>query len=170
MAESQTAATRRSRLLLAALVPSFFCIEWLLVAVSASLFAWLKYRGLGVEQIWLLFWAGNLAVSAAFLACNDRLQVDFTLMRALRRGTEMATGRCPWFGKGLEAALCLRLLLWEGPFPLLVYLRQRLPSRSWQLPLLVTASGIQMFIWTQVYTLGCNGISDLLQLWKGGQP
>ena len=100
MAESQTAATRRSRLLLAALVPSFYCIEWLLVAVSASLFAWLKYRGLGVEQIWLLFWAGNLAVSAAFLACNDRLQVDFTLMQALRRGTEMATGRCPGSGRG----------------------------------------------------------------------
>ena len=170
MAESQSTATHRSRLLLFLLAPSFYCVEWLLVAASASLFAWLKFRGLPATGIWLLFWAANLAVSTVFLACNDRVQVDFTLMQALRRGTELATGRCRWCGLVLEVALCLRLLLWEGPCQLLIYLRPRLPSPAWQVPLLVAASGVQMLIWTRVYILGYAGIGELLQLWKGGPP
>ncbi len=170
MRESPSLTPRRSRLLLATLVPSFYCAEWLLVAASASLFAWLKYRGLPLEQIWLLFWTANLVLSTAFLACNDRLQVDITLMQALRGWTDLAIGRSTCWGLLLEATVCVRLLLWEGPCQLVIYLRRRLPSPSWQMPLLVVASGIQMLIWTQVYSLGCDGIGGLMHVWKGAQP
>lgn len=170
MPETLPTATRPSRLLLFLLAPSFYCVEWLLVAASASLFAWLRLRGLTATGIWLLFWAGNLAVSAAILACNDGLQIDITLMQALRRGTEFATGRCRWAGLLLEVALCARLLFWEGPCQLLIYLRRRLPSPGWQVPLLVVASGVQMLIWTRIYILGYAGIGELLHFWKGANP
>lgn len=170
MPESPTLVSRRSRLLLVTLVPSFYCAEWLLVAASASLFAWLKFRGFPLEQIWLLFWAGNLVLSAAFLVCNDRLQVDITLMQALRGWTDLAIGRSIRCGVLLEATVCVRLLLWEGPCQLVIYLRRRLPSPFWQALLLVAASGIQMLVWTRVYALGCDGIGGLLRIWKGGQP
>ena len=170
MSESSGLDRRRSRLLLATLAPSFYLAEWLLVAFSASAFAWLTYHGLSTAQIWLLFWIGNLAVSTGFLACNDRLLVDITLMQALRKWTEITAGRNPGFGRALEAAVCVRLLLWEGPCQLVIYLRRRLPSPAWQLPLLVVSSGIQMLVWTQVFALGCNGIGDLLRHFQGGHP
>lgn len=170
MAERPINSERRSRLLLAALVPTFYLTEWLLLAVSATLFGWLKLQGLSTTEIWLAFWAGNLALACFFIRCNDRLGVDITLMQALRRWTEFSGNRTPWVGGLLEGAICVRLLLWEGPCQLLIYLRRRLTSRAAQLALLVAASGLQMFIWVQVYTLGCGGITDLILLWKGAQP
>lgn len=169
MPEKPIRSGGQSRLWLAALVPTFYFTEWLLVVVSATLFAWLRSRGFSSTEIWLVFWAGNLAIAIAFIHCNDRLGVDITLMQALRRWTEVTAARNLWVGRLLECAVCIRLLLWEGPCQLLVYLRQRL-SAAWQLGLLVIASGIQMFIWVKVYTLGCGGISDLVLLWKGAQP
>lgn len=151
----------RAGLLLATLVPSFYLAEWLLVAASAALFAWLRLKGLSTGQIWLLLWLGNLTLSCLFILGNDRLRVDITLMQGLRTLTEAATRRAPRFGLALELAICIRLLLWDGPCQLLIFCRRRLPSRPAQVAFLVAASGLQMLVWARLYAWGYAGIGDL---------
>lgn len=151
----------RAGLLLATLVPSFYLAEWLLVAASATLFAWLRYQGFSTGQIWLLLWLGNLALSGFFVLCNDRLRVDITLMQGLRALTEAASRRAPRLGLALELAICVRLLFWDGPCQLLIFCRRRLPSPPGQLILLVTASGLQMLVWAKLYAWGYAGVGDL---------
>ena len=152
----------RAGLLLAALVPSFYLIEWLLVAASATLFVWLRHHGLGTGQIWLLLWLGNLALSGLFILSNDRLGVDITLMQGLRSLTEAAARRAPRLGLALELAICTRLLIWDGPCQLLIFCRHRFPSRPARLAFLVAASGLQMLVWARLYAWGYTGIGDLL--------
>lgn len=152
---------------MAVLVPSFYFIEWLLVAATASVFVLLREHGLPDRQIWLLFWVANLAASGAAVLCNDRLGVDITLMQTLRRAVDAATRRARWVGLPLEAALFVRLLIWDGPCQMLIFFRQRLPSRSIRVSFFVAASGLQMFVWARIYALGYEGVLELLTLWKG---
>lgn len=170
MSDETLTSQRHGTLLLATLVPSFYLAEWLLVAATASIFSWLRHLGTSQQLIWLLFWAGNLIVSAAFILCNDLLRVDITLMQGLRKLTEATSRRASWFGLLLEVGLFVRLLLWDGPCQLLIYFRSRLPSVSLQITLLIIASGIQMFVWTKLYLLGYDGIGELLITLKGAQP
>jgi len=167
---SQSIITDRHRrgLLLAALVPSFYLAEWLLVAATASCFTYFRIQGYSNEQIWLLFWVANLLISSAFLTCNDLLGVDITLMQGLRKLTDATLRRSIWFGILLELVVFIRLLLWDGPCQLLIYWRSRLPSTPSQIVFLIVASGIQMFVWAKIYTLGYNGIGELLSNLKGG--
>lgn len=157
----------RSGLLLATLVPSFYLAEWLLVGASAGLFAWLRHQGVATGRIWLLLWLGNLALSAGLVRCNDLLRVDITLMQGLRRLTDAAIRHRRRSGLLLEAVICGRLLLWDGPCQLLIYLRRRLPRRDLRLALLVVASALQMGVWALLYDLGYDGLGDLLRHWKG---
>jgi hypothetical protein len=167
MSELTMIKDRRSGLLLATLVPSFYLAEWLLVAATASIFSWLRHQHYSSEQIWLTFWVGNLLVSATFIICNDLLRVDFTLMQGLRKLTEATQRRSIWLGFLLELGIFIRLLLWDGPCQLLIYCRSRLPSTLWQVAFLIAASGIQMFIWSKIYNLGYEGIGELLTSLKG---
>jgi len=168
MSDQVLTERQQHNLLLATLVPSFYLAEWLLVAATASAFSWFHHLGYSQGLIWLFFWAGNLILSSAFIICNDLLRVDITLMQGLRNLTEAARKRSTIFGSILELGIFIRLLLWDGPCQLLIYFRARLPSTMAQVLFLIIASGVQMFVWTKLYTLGYDGIGELLSSLRGG--
>lgn len=153
---------RRSGWWLAVLVPSFYLAEWLLAGATATLFSFLKYQGLPLRQIWLIFWGANLIVSAAILLGNDRLQLDITLMQTLRRVVTATQRRSRRLGLLLEAALFLRLLLWNGACQLLIFFRARLALKTQRFCLFVAASGLQMLVWTKIYDLGYESVAELV--------
>jgi hypothetical protein len=157
----------QKRLATVVLVPSFYFIEWLLVAATASVFVLLRHHGLSDRQIWLLFWVANVAISGAVVLCNDRLGIDITLMQTLRKLVDAATRRAKWVGLPLEAALFVRLLIWDGPCQLLIFFRERLPSRTVRVCFFVVAGGLQMFVWARIYALGYEGFLQLIPRWKG---
>jgi hypothetical protein len=159
--------SRRRHLLTAAAVPSFYLAEWLLVAASASVFSLLRLRGLADREIWLVLWAANLAISGTLVRCNDLLRVDMTLMQGLRKLTDAAIHKTGGFGRLLELVIFVRLLLWDGPCQLLIFFRNRLPSPLLRVGFFVAASGLQMFLWAQIYELGYQGITDFFLLQKG---
>jgi len=162
-----TGRDARKRLATVVLVPSFYFIEWLLVAVTASVFVLLRHHGLSDGQIWLLFWVANLAVSGALVVGNDRLGIDITLMQTLRKGVAAVTSRAKWVGLPLEAAIFVRLLIWDGPCQLLIFFRERLPSRTVRVCFFVVACGLQMFVWARIYAVGYEGFLQLIPQWKG---
>jgi len=150
----------------AVLVPSFYFLEWALVAATASVFALFKYHGLSDGTIWLILWGGNLTVSGLVILANDRLGVDLTLMQSLRNLITATTQKTKWFGWILEAALFFRLLIWDGPCQLLIFFRERLSSRPIRILFFIFSSGFQMFVWAKLYSLGYEGIADLVKEWR----
>jgi hypothetical protein len=149
--------------LTAILAPSFYALEWGLVGVTAGLITFLKYRGLSDMSLWLFLWGLNLLFSAAVVLFNDHFRIDLTLMETLRKLTTRASGKSKWAGFLMELAVFFRLLLWDGASQLLIYFRERLPSRVLRNGLFLAASGLQMFIWLKLYSLGYENVGDLLK-------
>jgi hypothetical protein len=108
-----------------------------------------------------------MLISAALIFGNDRLRMDITLMQSLRNLVTATLRRSRWLGLLLEALLFLRLLLWDGPCQLLIFFRSRLASQTGQICLFVTASGLQMLVWTRIYDLGYESVTELLHYLKG---
>jgi hypothetical protein len=162
-----TANPWRQGLGLALLVPSFYLAEWLLAAGTVATYSFLKFKGIDSRYVWLLFWGANMLVSAGFIFCNDRLRVDITLMQSLRKLVAATLRRSRCLGLLLEALLFLRLLIWDGPCQLLIFFRPRLSSRTFRFGLFVTASGLQMLVWINIFDLGYESVSELLHYLKG---
>jgi hypothetical protein len=164
---SAAATSKRTKLaLLVVLAPSLVVLEWGLVAVTAALVAYLSYIGFSTVAIWLLLWGLNLLYSGAVVLFSDRSQIDITLMETLRRWTDALAGRWRLSAGLLEAVIVLRLLFWDGPCRLLIYLRPRLPSPLLQGVVFVGASGLQMFVWVWLYVLGYESVGELIgKLW-----
>lgn len=147
----------------AILVPSFYALEWGLVGVTVALVTFLKYREFTDVTIWLVLWGLNLLFSATVVFFNDRFRIDFTLMEALRRLTTAASSKSRLAGYLMEIVVLLRLLLWDGASQLLIYFRERLPSKSLRGFFFLGSSGLQMFIWAKLYSFGYEGIGDILK-------
>lgn len=159
---SELIPNRKSYLLMAVLIPSFYITEWILLITSAAGFSWLVHQGYSQKQIWIIFWVGNVLLSGGAVICNDRLNIDITLMQALRKLTECTQRKTLSLGILLEAGIFVRLLLWDGPCQLLIYFRTRLPSTTLRILLLIAASSIQMYVWTKLYFLGYDNIMELI--------
>lgn len=159
----ETSCRRKTRkgVLTAILAPSFYCMEWLLIAATASTFAFLRHHGLPEWQIWLLFWAANLVISGGVVLLHNRSGIDLTLMQSLRGLIDLAAARSKSAGLVLETAAFIRLLVWDGPCQLLIFFQRRLTTTGARVGFLVAASAIQMLIWTALYALGYAGIGEL---------
>jgi hypothetical protein len=161
--EVEASCWRKTRkgVLTAILAPSFYLMEWLLIAATASAFAFLKHHGMPEWQIWLLFWAANLLISGGVVLFHNRSGIDLTLMQSLRDLIDLAATRSKWTGLVLETAAFIRLLVWDGPCQLLIFFQQRLTTTGAKVGFLVASSAIQMLIWTAFYALGYAGVSEL---------
>jgi len=168
MADRNRSADRISQktLVTAVLVPSFYFLEWVLVAATASVFALFKYHGLSDGQIWIILWGANLVVSGLVVLTNDRLGVDLTLMQTLRNLITATIKKSKWLGRTLEIVLFIRLLIWDGPCQLLIFFRNRLPDKTVRILFFVAATGLQMFVWIKLYAMGYEGIADLVKQWR----
>jgi len=160
---AQNGKKHKKLALTAILVPSFYALEWGLVGVTAGLVTFLKLRGLSDMAVWLVLWGLNLLFSTAVVLFNDRFRIDLTLMEALRKLTTTAFAKSRWAGYLMEMTVFVRLLLWDGASQLLIYFRERLPSRALRGGFFLAASGLQMFIWAKLYTLDYDGVGDLLK-------
>jgi small basic protein len=150
--------------LTALLVPTVYALDWVLVGLTAALVGGMVAAGAREWQIWLVLWALNLILSGAVILGGDRLGVDLTLMQGVRRLVDMAVRQSRAVGRTIEAAVTIRLLLWDGPDQLLIFMRPRCSSRTARAVLFIAAGGLQMLLWTRIYLLGLEGIGDLLRL------
>jgi hypothetical protein len=149
----------------AILFPSFRFLEWLLVAVTATIFSLFKYYGLTDYSIWLILWALNLILSGSVILFNDYIKVDITLMQTTRKFINALIERKRIAGYFLEFSVVLRLLLWDGPDQLFIFFRERLNLKVIQLCFFIISSGIQMFVWAKIYGYGYDGVSEIIKKW-----
>jgi hypothetical protein len=147
-------ALGKKHALTAICAPSFYLAELGLVATAASLFSILKYHDFSMTEIWLVFWLLNLFISGVIVRLNDRFEADITLMQSLRGLIDAAIVRSRWIGFTLETVIVIRLLIWDGPSQLLIFFRNRIKTDTGRFLFLTAASGFQMFIWTDVYSMG----------------
>jgi len=154
---------RRKHLSTAILAPSFYVLELGLLATAASLFSALKNHEFTTTDIWLIFWLSNLLISTTIVRMNDRVEADITLMQGLRMLINAAIVRSRWIGLTLEILIVFRLLIWDGAYQLLIFSRKRVKTERGRFLLLTFASGFQMFIWTEIYSIGYDNFFIFFQ-------
>jgi len=147
----------------AVLVPSMRLLDWLLVGGAMGLFSVLRFNGFSDQSIWLIFWPLNLVVCGAVVIFNDRIKVDITLMQTVRKIVNALTRKTRMLGYLLETIVVARLLIWDGPDQLLIFFRERLRRGIVQIIFFISASGIQMYIWTKFYGYGYEGLTDIFK-------
>lgn len=145
------------------LVPSLRFLDWLLVGASITLFSAFKFKGLNDLSIWLVLWILNMLLSGTVIFFNDRSKVDLTLMQTLRKAVNTLISKSRTIGYITEAVIVMRLLVWDGPDQLIIFLRNRLGSGPVILFCFVISSGFQMFIWATLYGYGYDGVADALK-------
>jgi hypothetical protein len=79
-------------------------------------------------------------------------------MKGLRRLINAAIAKSWRNGIILEIMVLIRLLVWDGPACFLIFIRERLGLGGIGLAVLVLASGVQMAVWTFIYSLGYESI------------
>jgi hypothetical protein len=151
----------------ATLVPSLRFLDWVLVGITASLYSLLKYYSFTDIGIWVILWILNLIVSGSVVVFNDRYKIDITLMQTLRRLVTAMFNKSQPVGLALETIIFFRLLLWDGADQFIIFFRERLSNGPVQVAVFVAASGLQMFVWTKIYSLGYEGILELLKAVAG---
>lgn len=136
-------------------------MDWVLVALSASLVALFKYHRLSHLSIYGIFWMVNLLLSWAVIVCSEKIQVDFTLSNGWRRLVDKAGSRSRLLGGILEVAFVTGIGLWAGAGPLYIFLKEKIRHRAILIGLLVLVSGIQMAVWTLLFVLGYDSATSI---------
>ena len=137
-------------------------LDWILVALTASLVGVLRYYQVSHLHIFLILWIANLFLSGALVVCSQKVEVDFTLSNGWRRLVNRAAARSRLLGGILEAAFILGISLWAGAGPLYIFLCEKIPSRPTLGVIVVVVSGIQMAIWGGVFVFGYESLSALV--------
>jgi len=144
----------------------YYFAEYLLMVIAAAIVGFLRYYEWSVLEIFLILWPGNILVSYLIVRANDGSGVDFTFFQGYSR----LTMQLPWENMALKilgiiAAIPIVgfTIFWQGAGPMVIFLKTRGHFKKEILGIILLAvSGLQMGIWTWLYVLGYESISDLI--------
>lgn len=141
----------------------YYFADYGLLAFTAAFVGFLRYYNWRIFEIFVLLWAGNIVVSWVIIWINRRLRIDFTFCEGYSRlATRIAQNRSSV--RYAIAVPLVPLIFWYGPGPLIIFLQTGRKFAEWTLAvILVSASGLQMIVWTWIYVMGYEGFSHLVR-------
>ena len=144
----------------------YYFAEYLLMVIAAAIVATLRYYNWSVLEIFLLLWPGNILVGYLIIKANDGSEVDFTFFQGYSRlVTKFQLNRqiSRILSGFIAIPVMVFLIFWQGAGPIIIFLKTRknIPGGV-VASILIVVSGVQMVVWTWLYVLGYEGISDLI--------
>jgi hypothetical protein len=135
----------------------------IMMPVAIGIVAVLNFRGLSYEMIFVIMWALNaLNGWIVTIKVNDWSKKDPTLLEGMRRVVDAVTNKSRISGIFLEAYWLIRLVIWDGPGELIIFLRPRIGKHKMlAMIIFLIAAGLQMLLWTIVYIKGYDSLSQL---------
>lgn len=135
----------------------------IMMPVAIGIVAFLNFRGLSYEMIFIVMWVLNaLNGWLIVLKINDQTKKDMTLLEGTRRVVDAVFAKSKTLGIFLEIYWLIRLVFWDGPGELAIFLRPRMVKREMSaVVIFLIAAGLQMLLWTAVYIKGYDSLSQL---------
>lgn len=143
----------------------YWLFDYLLVPITTGVVALLLFLGLNWIEIFLLLWLGNIFLSWAIIRASDSLKIDFTLFAGYSRLLPAFSVKRSIYrvlAAILTAPVLMLIIIWQGAAPVIIFLKEHRHLSKWLTALLLIAvSAVQMAVWTKLYILGLDSLSDL---------
>jgi hypothetical protein len=154
---------RKKGLSMMLIVPAIRWGEWALLGLTGAAVIALKAWGLGDVSIFFILWFGNLVVEYCLIKFNNSTDVDVTLMEGLRRLVDKAFEKSLIAGFLIEVVVIARLIIWDGAAYFMIFFEKRLKEKSLKVGLFIFSAGLQMAVWTVLYSHGYEGFTELIK-------
>jgi hypothetical protein len=141
--------------------------DYWLVALSAVLIVAMKTLGYEFLYLFLAMWAFDIIVAATFVAIWQRTGNDLTLGEDYRRAADVIYQKSRIVGILSFLAVIVKASFWDGPEHIVIFFRKEIGTEARMALALVVLTAIQSILWTAVYSLGYESISELTEyLWS----
>ena len=128
--------------------------------VAASIVVTLKSLGCQFWTIVSVMWIVNALNGLLILKINDRSGIDLTLYAGTRRMVDALTIKKNIVGILSEIFFVIKLVLWDGPGELVIFLRPRIVSKELIVAIFLVSSLVQMIPWVMIYLKGYDSLSQ----------
>jgi hypothetical protein len=147
--------------------------EYLLMGLAFGIVSAMKYYAFSELTIFFVLWFMTIIDTSPGVFLNDWLKVDITAREGQRRWLDALyakSGRITFILLVLfEIGFCVYEIIWSGPEWFFLFFRSRIANwpRWAKAALYVAVAGIQMTVWTKIYCLGYESVSELVKhYWK----
>ncbi|MEI8343533.1 MAG: hypothetical protein WCF93_01120 [Candidatus Moraniibacteriota bacterium] len=131
------------------------------MVVAATIVVKLRTLGYSFWIIVIVMWTINALNGLVVLKINDKSNVDLTLYVGARRMVNALTVQKKTLGLLSEIFFVFKLIFWDGPGELAIFLRPRIASKKLVSVIFLVASGVQMVPWVVIYLRGYDGLIQL---------
>lgn len=141
--------------------------DYWLVALSAVLIVTMKASGYEFLYLFLAMWAFDVIVAATFVAIWQRTGRDLTLGEDYRRAADVIYQKSRVVGILSFLAVIVKASFWDGPEHIVIFFRKEIRTEARMALSLIVLTAIQSILWTAIYSLGYDSISELMKyLWS----
>ncbi len=118
----------------------------------------MEYDALG---LFLLMWAFDIVVANAFVAIWKRTGEDITLGESYRRAADVIHESHRLAGYLAFLGVILKASFWDGPEHIVIFFHKEIKTEFRMLVVLLLLTAIQAAIWTPIYVLGFETLTEL---------
>jgi hypothetical protein len=120
--------------------------------IAATVVISLKSLGYSFWIIVIIMWALNTLNGLLVLAINYKSNIDLTLYTGLGRIIHVLTTKNKLLGILTETFFIIKLIIWDGPGELVIFLRPKTMNKSLLATIFLFAAGFQMIPWVLIYS------------------
>lgn len=136
---------------------------WLMIASGAFIIIMDQRFGYGAVGLFLLMWAFDIVVAFAFVFLWKLTGKDVTLGVGYRRAADTIYNGSRVAGYLAFAVVVIKATFWDGPEHIVIFFHKEIRTMLRMGLALLVLTAIQAAIWTPIYVLGFNTITDLYE-------
>lgn len=134
---------------------------WLMALSAVFIITMDRQLGYGPMALFLLMWAFDLVVANAFVAIWQRTGEDVTLGESYRRAADEIHTSHKLAGYLAFAGVVVKASFWDGPEHIVIFFHKEIKTNFRMFLALLGLTAIQAAIWTPIYVLGFDTITEL---------
>ena len=136
--------------------------DYWLMALSAAFIIFMDVKmGYDALGLFLLMWAFDLVVANCFVVIWKRTGEDVTLGESYRRATDAIHESNKIAGYLAFLSVVVKASFWDGPEHIVIFFHKEIKTEFRMLLTLLCLTAIQAAIWTPIYVLGFETLSEL---------
>ena len=120
--------------------------------IAATIVISLKSLGYSFWIIVIIMWGLNTLNGLLVLVINYKSNIDLTLYTGLGRIIHVLTTKNKPLGILTETFFIIKLIIWDGPGELVIFLRPKTMNKSLVATIFLFAAGFQMIPWVLIYS------------------
>ena len=134
---------------------------WLMIASGAFIIVMDQRYGYGTVGLFLLMWAFDIVVAFAFIILWKWTGKDVTLGEGYRRAADSIYHGSRIAGYIAFALVIIKAAFWDGPEHIVIFFHKEIRTMLRMGFVLLVLTAIQAAIWTPIYILGFESVTEL---------